>query len=424
MQIKIEKIAYPGKSLSGTGGKIIFTDEGLPGELVEVSPIKEKSNFIEARTVNILSPAAGRTEPRCPHYKICSPYQYMDYDTQVKIKQAQLKEDFFGHRLKVELPDIVFRPSPEIWNYRNKISLNIIWENNTPHLAYNRPDSPAEFEKIEKCFLVSDNMNLLLHRLLQALKDNELRFINKAVAKESSYDKSLLLTLYGGEPKEPKDFPGGFDELRKEFPLRGVIYICRKKNRRLVISGDYFIEEHIGKTRFLIGAESFFQTNIRMLEMLAEDLTNSIMPDKKTNVADLYCGVGTFGILLAKKASKVMAVESSKENIQFLKKNAGLNNITNFYIGKGDCAKLIGSVLKESPAVLVVDPPRKGLDKNICSKILMKPPRTIAYISCNPATLTRDLDTLMSAYKMKKAFAYDFFPQTPHMETLVILEKK
>jgi 23S rRNA (uracil1939-C5)-methyltransferase len=424
MQIKIEKIVYPGKSLSQTGGKIIFTDEGLRGELVEVEPIKEKSNFIEAKTVSILSPSAKRIKPRCAHYKICSPYQYMDYDTQIKIKHAQLKEDFFAHQLKIESPDIIFRPSPRIWNYRNKISLNIIWENKAPHLAYNLPDSRTQFEKIEQCFLVSGNISLLLKRLLQIIKDSGLDFINKVVVKESSHNKSLLLTLYGVEPKELKDFSDSFSELTAQSPLAGAVYICKKKNHRLVLAGNYFIEEYAGQTRFLIGSESFFQTNIGMLNILMEDLIKSITLDKNTTVADLYCGVGTFGILLAKRVSGVIAVESSKENIHFLKKNLELNNITNFHIGKGDCGKLISSVLKSSPGILIIDPPRKGLDKNICRHILMKPPKTIAYISCNPATLTRDLKILLSAYKLKNIFAYDFFPQTPHMETMVILEKK
>ncbi|MDD5645389.1 MAG: methyltransferase, partial [bacterium] len=386
MQIKIEKIAYPGKSLSQTGGKIIFTDEGLPGELVEVEPVREKSNFIEARTVNVISPSDKRIKPRCPHYKICAPYQYIDYNKQIEIKKTQLKEDFFSHQLKIELPDIIFRPSPKIWHYRNKISINIIWENGTPYLAYNLPDSRTEFEKIKECYLVSDGMNLLLNSVLYELKKNKLDFINKAVVRESSRSKSLLLILYGAGEKGPKDFPGGLDELTTQFPLEGIVYICKNKNRKLIISGNYFMEETVGKTRFLIGAESFFQTNIEMLNILAADLSKAVGTDKNTTVADLYCGVGTFGILLAKKAVSVIAVESSKENMRFLKENLTLNNITNFHIGKGDCRNLISPALKSSPDILIVDPPRKGLDKHICSRILARPPRTIAYISCNPAT--------------------------------------
>lgn len=424
MQIKIKKIVYPGKSLSQIEGKIIFTDEGLPGESVEVEPVKEKNNFIEAKTVNIISPSAHRIKPRCSHYKICAPYQYMDYDTQIKIKQAQLKEDFFAHQLKTDLPGLIFRPAPNIWNYRNKISFNIIWENNIPYLAYNLPDSATQFEKIEECFLVPGRINLLLKHMLGLIKDANMEFINKVVIKESSDKKNILLTLYGNQRKELKDFSDSCEKLTTHFPISGIIYICKNQNTSLTLSGNYFIKEFIGKTQFLIGAESFFQTNIEMLKILLEDMTKSILLDKNKIIADLYCGVGTFGILLAKKVSKVIGVESSKENISFLKKNIELNNITNFHIRKGDCRKLIDSVLKTSPDVLIFNPPRKGLDKTICDHILMKPPRAIAYISCNPATLTRDLKILLSVYKLKKIFAYDFFPQTPHMETLVILEKK
>ncbi|MFA5271198.1 MAG: hypothetical protein WC412_02520, partial [Candidatus Omnitrophota bacterium] len=163
MQLKIEKIVYPGKSMAFYNGKIVFTDEGLPGELVEIKPLKEKKNYIEAETVKIITPSGKRITPRCSHYKICSAYQYIDYNEQISIKEEQIKE-MFKRGLAKELNNFKLTPSPEIWEYRNKLRLHVLWDK-TAYLAYHYPQTHNKFIRIDVCSLASREINLLLGSL-------------------------------------------------------------------------------------------------------------------------------------------------------------------------------------------------------------------------------------------------------------------
>ncbi|MBU1122330.1 MAG: 23S rRNA (uracil(1939)-C(5))-methyltransferase RlmD [Candidatus Omnitrophota bacterium] len=421
MRVIIEKIIYPGKSLSRHNGKIILTDEGVPGEEVEIIPLKEKTNYIEAKTSKIIKPSRSRIQPHCSHYQVCSTYQYIDYPTQIKFKQDQLKE-IMSHSLKINLTQIKFRESPQTFNYRNKITLSIIWDGSRACLAYTLPKTINQFIKIEECFLVSPQINNTLSLFIKTITANKLNFINKVTVKESWNKKEILLVIYGNAIKEIKNLADKFDVLKK-LPICGIVYITKNPKTKHIIKGNDFIKESIDETSFLIGSESFFQINIPLLKTMANDIKKSFLSTNNKTIADLYCGVGTFGILLASAAHQVIGVESEQENISFLKKNLEINKINNFIIKKGDCQKIIPSILKNQIDILILDPPRKGLDKKICHSIIKNPPSRIAYVSCNPSTLTRDLKILLSLYKLKDFYAYDFFPQTPHMETLTILSK-
>lgn len=434
MQTTIEKIIYPGKSLARHEGKVILTDEGLPGETVEVTVVEENKDYIEAVTSKILTPSAHRVEPRCGHYRVCSKYQTISYDFQIKIKEEQLKE-IFSRSLQA-MPPIIFRPSDNIWHYRNKIDFHIIRENGAPkngdagapnaveaampHLAYHLPGVQEKFVTIDSCFLASPQVNNLAEAALKIITENKLTPIKKITIKESSAGK-LLLAVYGDSGEvalEP------FLPLTKQFPLNGLAGIDIKHPLRKNVLGEDFIEERIGETVFHIGPQSFFQINIVMLQKLLQDLKTSLPLSGNELVADLYCGVGTFGIALAPYVEKVLGVEEGRENVYFLKKNIRLNNVGNFRIYKETCEEWISRLPKVNLDAMIIDPPRKGLGQKFCRDLLAKPPRFIAYISCNPSTLARDLKILSSNYTVKNIFAYDFFPQTPHIETLAVLERK
>jgi len=368
METVIEKIVYPGKSLGRLNSKAVFTDEGLPGELADIKIIKEKKDYIIARTIKILKNSPHRVKPRCEHYKICSSYQYIDYPLQVEIKMAQVKEMFLK-TLGIDMGNKKMKPSRHIWGYRNNAQLHVVWENNTPHLAYHKPERFNEFVRIEKCFLLSDKINSELSKSLDELKNKRLYSIEELVAREKA-------------------------------------------------------QENIDGKKFFIGPNSFFQVNIPMLKELLVDLKAALRLSGKETIADLYCGIGTFGILLAEKVKKVIAVELSEDNMPFLRMNIEINNIANISVYDGASEKLIDEVLRQIPDVVLLDPPRKGIGPEVCNKLIAKPPEILVYISCDPATMVRDLKILMSAYKLKDLSCYDFFPQTPHIETMCVLEKK
>ena len=385
MEIKIQKIIYPGKSLGLSDNKTILTNEGIPGETVEITPLEEKKSHIEAKTVKIIIPSSARITPRCSHYRSCGIYQYIDYKTQLAFKESQLKEMFSNTPVTVI-------PSPEIWGYRNKIKLSVIWEGEKASLAYHAPESRDKFIRIDSCDLVSENINKFLASFIEAINKENLRSIKEIEARESYSTKKIM------------------------FTTRLPVKIEKFQN----IS---YIEERVSGKTFRIGPESFFQVNVPMLERTLEEMKKSITLDKKEILADFYCGIGTFGIALSQFAEKVIGIESEPANISFLKSNLKLNKIENFKLYEGSCEKLLPALLNSGITTLILDPPRKGLENMVCQNILLSSIKKILYLSCNPSTLSRDLKILSRSYTTKALHLFDFFPQTPHIETLAILER-
>jgi len=386
MEIKIQKIIYPGKSLGLSNNKTILTDEGIPGETVEITPLEKKKSYIKAKTVKIITPSSARIRPRCSHYQACGPYQYIDYKTQLALKESQLKEIFPNTPITVI-------PSPEIWRYRNKIKLNIIWEDGKASLAYHIPESRDKFIRIDSCNLVSENVNKFLASFIETVNKEDLRSIKEIEARES-------------------------------YSAKKILYITQPPVKIEKFQSIPYIEEKVFGKTFRIGPESFFQVNITMLELALKEMEKSIAPDKKETLADFYCGIGTFGIVLSQFAGKIIGIESEPANISFLKSNLKLNKIDNFKLYEGPCEKIFPALLNSGITTLILDPPRKGLENMLCQNILLSSIKKILYLSCNPSTLNRDLKILSRLYTTKALYLFDFFPQTPHIETLAILEMR
>jgi 23S rRNA (uracil1939-C5)-methyltransferase len=191
-----------------------------------------------------------------------------------------------------------------------------------------------------------------------------------------------------------------------------------------LLYGKNYIEEKIGDKTFQIGGQSFFQINIDALKLLILDMTEAIKLRGFKAVADLYCGIGTFGIIFADKAEKVLGGEILEENIFFLKENIKINHINNYSLYKGASENIIDRILKEKIDTLIIDPPRKGIGKEMCERLAENGPKHIFYVSCDPITLARDLKTLLQKYELTAIHGYDFFPHTPHIETFSILDRK
>ncbi len=422
MQIKIEKIIYPGKSLGRQDNKIVLTDSGIPGEVIGYIRIKDKKNYVLAKTNTVICPSARRQLPRCEHFHICSAYQYIDYEYQLKIKEEQLKE-IFSSIPNIKSFSLKPRACKVIWGYRNKIHLHIIKGKNSVQCAYHTPGTKDKFTTIEKCFLASHLMNNLIQELLSRLNKGLEKCVNEITLQQSKASKKLLLCCFGNLRKKELPLLGPLMELGKLFSLAGIIYINKKRNEKSILMGKDQLSEKVDGKTFLFGSQSFFQINIPMLELLMQDLKKELPSSERLNLLDLYCGVGTFAIALSGLFSKITAVEASKANIFFLKKNISLNAISNIQTIHAKCEDWIKNANKKKPDILIIDPPRRGMENVIIEQIRKIHPAFIAYISCDPATLNRDLKKLIPDYKLRKIFAYDFFPHTPHIETLSILEK-
>lgn len=424
-RVRIEQIVYPGRSLARRRGKVVFTDEGLPGELVEVEITRDRKDFSEARTVGVLEPSAHRRDPRCEHYRVCAPYQILDYGFQVEVKQKQA-EDMLGSRLGPGPGRWTVKPSPRPWGYRNRARFHLLGKPGALSLAYNRPGSVEDYVPVSACFLISDRMNGFLASALRILNSSRTIEVRDIEVRETASGSELLLVLTGNKLRPDSLPPSIVPELRKDFPLSGLVWLSESRSciSETIVSGSGYIDEEAGGVHYRLGARSFFQVNRFLLEDALTEVRRAAAESGAGRIADLYCGVGTFGLALAAGAVDVQGVESDPVNAELLLQNVRRNGLSNFTVRPGTAEDWIGRVLAGKPDLVLVDPPRRGLGPRVTRPLTQSPPPRLVYLSCDPATLGRDLESLRSVYALSRATVFDFFPQTPHIETLIVLDRR
>ncbi len=499
--VAIAKVVYPGKSLGQAEGKAVFTDEGLPGELVLVEPKKIKKSYIEGTTREILEASPRRQKPRCEHYRACGPYQVMGYEYQLEIKKNQL-EEISSRQLHLSSLPLTVIPSPLTWGYRNRAHFHLLWKSPRPVLAYHQPGSLHEFVRVEECFLLPEKVNDLLPPLLSLLETSGLKSIKEVEIRYSFFSQEILLVLFiepdgpissekippagnspvpevslkisrgaspdssisSAEPQrlreesslrppneelaemlstdgpKPKPFlPASsvsklnnlaqlqeLSQLLASLPIAGAVAIIRKnrKQEEQALFGRPLLWEKVQGIHYALGPQTFFQVNPAGLDQLLSDLKAILSLSGRERLADLYCGVGTFGLALASQAAVVYGVELLPANLALLKKNLNENQISNFIVAPGMASHWAEKILSQGIDIAIVDPPRRGLETKVTQALMRYPSRHLLYLSCNPATQARDLGELLRVYKLRAIRLYDFFPQTPHIETLSILEAK
>jgi len=424
MRVRIQKIVYPGRSLADLDGKVVFTDAGLPGETVEVEPVREKSSFIEARTVAVIEPSPRRAEPRCGHFRACSPWQEMEYSLQLEIKTGQVRE-IFSRELKLELDGPAVVPSPKPWGYRNRVRFHILREGGEARAAYHEPGEERAFVAAGTCYLLPDDVNALCADILNTINAFEIGAITDIEVRRSSADGRTLVSLEFGPGTDIAEIRKAFADLRDRFPVAGLVGLLRDGARvkELPLFGKPILTESVAGASFRLGPRSFFQVNDDMLVAAADEMRRVAAALTAPRIADLYCGVGTFGVLLAHGAKEVFGVEPEPENLRYLRKNLFANEIGNYAVCEGTTEEWIGELLDRGMDLVILDPPRRGIEPSIVKALAERPVPVIIYLSCNPATLARDLKGLGPAYVPESVKVLDFFPQTPHIETLVVLRR-
>ncbi len=420
--LKIEKIVYPGRRLALDQGKVVFTDRGLPGEVVEVELLKDRASFAEGRTVDIVERSPDRVEPRCGHFLACSPYQDMRYERQLEVKRGQVQE-ILARELRMDARVPAVTPSPEVWGYRNRIRLKVLWRDEGPSFVYHEPGEETLFVPVDKCYLVSEAANDLLAEILRFIGHEEWDAVSAVEVRESRARRRSLVIFHLESASRIDEMTVKLSGLHERFPLSGIAALVQegKKVHEVKMGGAARLEETVRDLTYRIGVRSFFQVNVGILESVFDDVDAAVRDRPGTGVADLYCGLGTFGIFLARSAREVFGVEPDPANITFLKKNLTLNRVGNFAVCEGTAEDWVEYVLDKEVEVVVVDPPRRGVDPGVLAELTVRPVSRLLYLSCNPTTLARDLKTLLGAYDLKEIKVYDFFPHTPHIETLAVL---
>ena len=424
MRLTIEKIVYPGRRLGRHEGKVVFTDRGLPGEVVEAGIYRDRKSYAEARTERILEPSADRREPRCGHFLACSPYQDMDDGLQLRVKKVQV-EEILSRGLKRAVGVDEVAPSPEVWGYRNRIQLKALWERGQAKFVYNEPGEEESFVAVDRCHLVPERMNDLLAEVLERTNGGPWTSLTGIEVKSSRANGQSLVVCHLDSGADLDEVARGLEELRLRFDLAGAVGFVfdGKRVARKRLFGRNFVEESVRGLTYRIGAQSFFQVNVGILERVFDDMEAAVATMADPVVADLYCGTGTFGMFLAGRAREVFGVEADEENVAYLKRNLALNRIGNFAVCEGASEEWLPEILERRADVIVLDPPRRGIDARMVEALARDPVPLVLYLSCNPTTLARDLKPLLEVYELAGLKVYDFFPHTPHIECLAWLRR-
>jgi 23S rRNA (uracil1939-C5)-methyltransferase len=385
-------------------GRAVFVPFGMPGERVRARLIEDKRNFARALLLEVLKPAAERIQPRCPHFAVCGGchYQHMDYAEQLKVKAAIVREQLV--RLG-GMPNPPMRPivgSPQEWNYRNTVQFH---QDRQGRLGFQAADGRGVVA-VRECHLPEPDLNQLWPQL-------DLDFVPglERISLRVGADGDFLMALEGEELASP--------ELSVEELPVSVVQLSEEG--ATVLAGDEAVYLEVLGRSFRVSAGSFFQVNTAMAAQMVEHVLALLDPQLGQIALDLYCGVGLFSAFLAARVAELIAVEVAPSACADFVVN--LDEFENIALYEG-LAEQILPALQRKVDIAVVDPPRAGLERAALDALIALQPATLVYVSCDPATLARDLKRLLaSGYTVEQVTPFDLFPQTYHVETIVLLRR-
>ena len=413
-QVRFEKMVYGGECLGRLpDGRAVFVPFVLPGELADVEITENKERFARGRVLELLEASPNRITPPCPYFSFCGGchYQHLGYAQQLSLKKGLVEDQLQRIGKFSDLPEIQITASPTPFGYRNQAQFHPTCAKDaetTPRLGFKRAASD-EVLPIEKCLLIPDEMNDLLSQIEMDVDSGIAR-----VGMRLDSDGEVML-VFEGETDEPP-------ELFIDLPVSST-YLS-PDGRSLNLGGnDALVYRVLGK-EFLVSPESFFQVNLPVAQEMVSHVLTLIEGRENLSILELYSGVGLFSRFLAPHAKSLTAIESSPSACFDFAGN--LDEFENISLYEGAVEALLPEILEQIKPVdlVVLDPPRSGLHAKARQALIDLNPREIIYISCDPSTLARDLKQLKEAgYSLRSVRAFDMFPQTAHVETVVSLLK-
>ncbi|MBQ6687368.1 MAG: class I SAM-dependent RNA methyltransferase [Bacilli bacterium] len=397
--VEIVRMDHHGRGIGYIDGKIIFVPNTLVGEEVNVLIVAEKKNYLEGKVVEFLKKSSARCSSKCPYFLECGGCNllHMKYEDTIKYKLDKIKSIL--KLAKIEFDDINVIKNEKTYNYRNKIELKII----DGKCGYFKNDTHTLVE-IDACLVANPAINKFIRDI------NYLNLKNALVTIRCNYNEELLIVI-----ETQDDMLIDTKYLASNHKLVGIVF-----NKKVMYGSPHFIDI-INHKLFRVSYDAFFQINPKVTSKMFDLLQDNI--SESNVVLDLYAGVGTLGIVASEKAHKVYSVEIVENAIKDGLVNAKMNKIDNIYFMLGDVSKVIDKI-KDEVDLIIVDPPRKGLDKKTIQFLKNTKANTIIYISCDPMTLVRDLKDLTSDYEIKKFNIMDMFSYTYHIESMVVLKRK
>lgn len=402
--IQLADMAHGGDAVGRHEGKVIFVPYGIPGESVRVEIQRDRGRFAHARLLDVLSSSPQRVQPPCPYFGVCGgcQWQHLSYDSQLEYKRsivhAQLQR-IAGMRSPAVQPTLGMSAP---WGYRNHVQFAVTRDGNLGFMAASSHDVIA----IDRC--------LVLHPLLQEAFDSldiELPDLHRLSLRAgiNTGDQMVIFELTSDQPPE----------LELDLPISCVLLLSDGTSIALVGS-PYIHERALGRS-YRISSSSFFQVNTGQAEKLISLVSDYLSPRSESVVVDVYCGVGTFGLALAGQAKQVIGIESNPAAITDARANSA--DMDNVFLKEGRAEQVLPTLSVAAPLV-IIDPPRTGLGKNALSAVVNLAPTRIVYVSCDPATLARDVKVLAACgYELGEVQPVDMFPQTYHIECLAVLNR-
>lgn len=434
--IRIERMTYGADGIGHLeNGKTVFVPETCPGDLVEVEIVKDQPRFARGKVTAVIEPSPERVTPPCPYVGQCGgcSWQHIAYDTQLVWKRKSIVDALTrigkidGDRVEELVSTCV--PSSKQWGYRNKIELEVNRKSKQLELGFHRAGSD-DITPIASCLLLPKKFSKVPKALSGALRfasgneDLGIERVGLRVSMRTGDLEVALWTKTGSFARGPVS-----KILRGALPTTSITRVLLKgtqKERKVTgvecLSGKGFWQERIGEETLAFSSPSFFQVNTSGAEKLIELVMDGLSPNSEDWALDLYSGAGTFTIPLAKACEEVSAVESYGSSVRDLRRNLEMCKTAADVIG-GDVARELPEL--EEVDIVIVDPPRAGLAPEVIDALVETDARKIAYVSCDPATLARDLALFeQTSYRVESITPVDLFPQTYHVESVCILSKE
>lgn len=439
VSLTIDRMAYGGRGVGRVDGYVVFVPDAAPGDRVRARLWRVKPGYAEADLVQVEAPSPIRTSPPCPHFGPCGgcAWQHLGYDVQLKAKESIVRESLahIAGLRDFDVRPIIAARSP--WAYRNKMEFTF---HPDTILGLHRRGAFDRIVPIATCLIQSDAANAILSEVrdwasVSGLSRYDTRshtgLLRQVVIREGKRTGHIMVALIATAPEVP-----GAHELAQRLVagMPSVVSVLLAVNPGVsdglpaagvsVLAGTPHIEEEVAGLRFRIGLETFFQTNTDGADQLVDAVGTFAELGGAETVYDLYAGVGTFSLPLARRAKRVYGLEIGAAAVDAARENAKLNGIMNAEFVSGDVRRLLPEVLARTarPDLLVLDPPRSGAGSRVMRKIIAAAAPRIIYVSCNPTTLAPDLgDLVRSGYAIRAVQPIDLFPHTYHVECVVLL---
>ena len=442
LKVYIEDLTHDGNGVAKVDGYPLFIQGALPDETAEVHVLKTLKNYGFAKVMKIITPSPDRIEATCAYFKQCGgcQIQHMTYEGQLKWKQKMV-ENVMRRIGKIDAPVQPTKGMENPWNYRNKAQIPFGVNDSGEVVAGFYKQKSHEIVNMDRCLIQTEEADALMANLKHELASLGMRPYNEekhqgqlrhVVVRKGRTTNEVMVVLVT-RTREIRNVDKVIERIQTLVPnVASIVQNINSAktnvifgNETVTLWGKDVIEDTIGDVRFEISARSFYQVNPEQTEVLYQQALDYAQLEGGERVIDAYCGIGSISLFLAQKAGHVMGVEIVEQAIEDAKRNAELNGFTNTYFEAGPAEEVIPRWYKEGKEadVLVVDPPRKGCDEALLKTIIEQRPKRVVYVSCNPATLARDLRILEDGgYKTQEVQPVDMFPHTTHVECCVWLE--